>query len=192
MSVSRRLRGASRWAAVLVVLTIFAPAPAAGQVFLTQQEALELAFPPPMSVERRTAFLSEADLSRADELAGSGSDVDQRIVSYYVGTLENQTQGVAYFDAHRVRTLPEAIMIVVGPEGEVTRVEILKFAEPRDYLASAAWLKQFEGRRLDADVSIGRGVARMTGATLTSRAVTSAVRRVLALHELIKPFGPTP
>ncbi len=192
MSVSRRLRGASRWAAVLVVLTICAPAPAAGQVFLTQQEALELAFPPPMSVERRTAFLSEADLSRADELAGSGSDVDQRIVSYYVGTLENQTQGVAYFDAHRVRTLPEAIMIVVGPEGEVTRVEILKFAEPRDYLASAAWLKQFEGRRLDADVSIGRGVARMTGATLTSRAVTSAVRRVLALHELIKPFGPTP
>ncbi len=192
MSVSRRLRGASRWAAVLVVLTIFAPAPAAGQVFLTQQEALELAFPPPMSVERRTAFLSEADLSRADELAGSGSDVDQRIVSYYVGTLENQAQGVAYFDAHRVRTLPEAIMIVVGPEGEVTRVEILKFAEPRDYLASAAWLKQFEGRRLDADVSIGRGVARMTGATLTSRAVTSAVRRVLALHELIKPFGPTP
>ena len=192
MSVSRRLRGASRWAAVLVVLTICAPAPAAGQVFLTQQEALELAFAPPMSVERRTAFLSEADLSRADELAGSGSDVDQRIVSYYVGTLENQTQGVAYFDAHRVRTLPEAIMIVVGPEGEVTRVEILKFAEPRDYLASAAWLKQFEGRRLDADVSIGRGVARMTGATLTSRAVTSAVRRVLALHELIKPFGPTP
>ncbi len=192
MSVSRRLRGASRWAAVLVVLTICAPAPAAGQVFLTQQEALELAFPPPMSVERRTAFLSEADLSRADELAGSGSDVDQRIVSYYVGTLENQAQGVAYFDAHRVRTLPEAIMIVVGPEGEVTRVEILKFAEPRDYLASAAWLKQFEGRRLDADVSIGRGVARMTGATLTSRAVTSAVRRVLALHELIKPFGPTP
>ncbi|MEE9208548.1 MAG: FMN-binding protein [Gemmatimonadota bacterium] len=192
MSVSRRLRGASRWAAVLVVLTICAPAPAAGQVFLTQQEALELAFPPPMSVERRTAFLSEADLSRADELAGSGSDVDQRIVSYYVGTLENQAQGVAYYDAHRVRTLPEAIMIVVGPEGEVTRVEILKFAEPRDYLASAAWLKQFEGRRLDADVSIGRGVARMTGATLTSRAVTSAVRRVLALHELIKPFGPTP
>ncbi len=192
MRVSRRLRGASRWAAVLVVLTICAPAPAAGQVFLTQQEALQLAFPPPMSVERRTAFLSEADLSRADELAGSGSDVDQRIVSYYVGTLENQAQGVAYFDAHRVRTLPEAIMIVVGPEGEVTRVEILKFAEPRDYLASAAWLKQFEGRRLDADVSIGRGVARMTGASLSSRAVTSAVRRVLALHELIKPFGPTP
>ena len=174
------------------VLAIAAPEPAAGQVFLTQQEALELAFPPPMSIERRTAFLSEADLTRANELAGSGSDVDQGVITYYVGTLEDRTHGVAYFDAHRVRTLPEAIMIVVGPGGEVSRVEILKFAEPRDYMASAAWLKQFEGRSLDADVSVGRGVARMTGATLTSRAVTSAVRRVLALHELIQPFGSSP
>ncbi|MEN8145822.1 MAG: FMN-binding protein, partial [Gemmatimonadota bacterium] len=171
-------------AAAAFALTLGVPAPAAGQVFLTQQEALELAFPPPMSVERRTAFFSEEDLGRADELAGPSADVEQGVITYYVGTLEDRVQGVAYFDAHRVRTLPEAIMIVVGLDGKVDRVEILKFAEPRDYLASAAWLRQFEGRGLDADVALGRGIARMTGATLTSSAVTSAVRRVLALHEL--------
>lgn len=163
---------------------VLLPAPGEGQTFLTQEEALALAFPPRADVERRTAFLEEAQLERARELAGE-ADVPSGIVTYYVGRAEDRTLGYAYFDAHRVRTLPEVLMVVVTPEAVVERIEVLKFAEPREYLAPERWLDQFDGAGLDDRLSTKGRIVNLTGATLTSRAVTRAVRRVLALHQVI-------
>jgi len=55
--------------------------------------------------------------------------------------------------------------------------------EPEDYLPSGRWLQQFPGRRLE-DLGARQGLRALTGATLSSRAVTQAARRVLALHRL--------
>jgi len=157
------------YALAVAVIVVMAPAGVRAQSTLTQQEALRLAFPAPLQIERRTAYLSEAQLSGAAQLAGGVA--------------------VAYFDVHRVRTLNEVVMVVVAPGGVVRRVEILKFLEPHEYRASRPWLDQFAGKRLNQELSLKRGIANMTGATLTANAVTSAVRRVLALHSVIAPFG---
>lgn len=162
---------------------------AEGQVRLSQEEALRVAFPQPATIVRRTAFLSDQDLERAGQLAGPGVSVDHRVISYYVGTLDGEAVGVAYFDAHRVRTLPEVLMIVVSPEARIRHIEVLKFSEPPEYLPPDGWLAQFEGRRLDRQLSLKGAVVNITGASLTSRAVTDASRRVLALHQIIDPLA---
>ena len=156
---------------------------------LTQDEALRLAFPAPATVERRTAFLSDAQLDSARALAGRGVEVDQRIVTYYVGNRADGPLGVAYFDSHRVRTLKEVVMVVVTPTGAVRQIEILRFAEPPEYKATEPWLAQFDGHALSPDLSLKGAVANLTGATLTSNAVVACVRRVLALHALIHPLA---
>jgi len=161
---------------------------AAAQVFLTQDEALELAFPDAEEIERRTAFLSDGDRDRAEALVGGGIGVEQGIVTYYVAARDGSPIGAAYFDVHRVRTLQEVLMVVVGTDGRVRRLEILRFAEPPDYLAPKSWLDQFYGRALDESLQLKGGIVYMTGATLTSRAITDAARRVLALHQVIQPF----
>ncbi len=163
-----------------------------GAAQLTQGEALRLAFPPPVAVERRTAFLSEADLAKAKALAGDEAEVTSRVVTYYVGVQDGRAVGAAYFDRHRVRTLDEVVMIVVVPGDRVERVELVEFREPPEYRAPAGWLKQFGGRKLDQDLSLRGSVAAITGATLTSRAVVRSLRRVLALHQVIAPFGQSP
>lgn len=165
------------------------PVAAPAQTFLTQEEALALAFPPPATVERRTAFLEPSEVDRADRLAG-GAGVEAGIVTYYVGRTDDGPIGYAYFDAHRVRTLDEVLMVVVSPEGTVSRIEVLRFAEPRDYLPPERWLELFHGRELDERLSTKGEIVNLTGATLTARAVTRAVRRVLALHLTI--HGATP
>src|SRR5512134_1612827 len=156
---------------------------------LSQQEALAVAFPPPATVERRTAFLTAADLDIVRAAAGPDAPVEQSVVTYYVAERDGHPAGVAYFDSHRVRTLNEVLMIVVQPDERIRSIEVLRFAEPPEYHASEAWLRQFEGRALDPRLSLKSGIANMTGATLTSNAVTRAARRVLALHRHIRPFA---
>lgn len=167
-------------------------APAGGlvaQEAITQREALRLAFPEPAEIERRTAFLEGADLRRAEELAAPGVEVDEPVVTYYVGTRDGEALGVAYFDAHVVRTLREVLMIVVTPEAEIDRIEVLDFDEPREYRPPAGWLDEFRGLGPENRVSTKGDVVNITGATLTSKAVARAARRVLALHGIIDPLG---
>ena len=156
---------------------------------LTQDEALRLAFPAADTVERRTAYLDDGQLARANELAGPEPPVEGSVVTYYVATAAGEPVGAAYFDVHRVRTLPEVLMVVVGKDARIRRVEVIRFSEPPEYRARPVWLGQFDGRRLDSGLSLKGDITPITGATLTSRAATAAMRRVLALHRVIAPFG---
>jgi len=165
------------------------PLNASGQVLLTQEEALRLAFPEPATVERRTAFLAEDDLAEVTRLAIPAESNGRSVVTYYVGWIDGKPLGVAYFDAHRVRTLQEVLMIGIDLRGRVARIEILGFAEPPEYMAPDGWLELFSGRGLDDGTSTRRNIPIITGATLTARAATGAVRRSLALHQVIAPFA---
>ena len=162
--------------------------PLQAQVLLTQEQALALAFPAPAEVERRTAFLSEAQLAEVSRLAEPAGKAGRSVVSYYVGTEAGRPLGAAYFDAHRVRTLQEVLMVVVDPEGRVARIEVLGFAEPPEYMAPDGWLELFRGRGLEESTSTRGDIPVITGATLTAHATSDAVRRSLALHQVIRPF----
>jgi Na+-translocating ferredoxin:NAD+ oxidoreductase RnfG subunit len=174
---------------VCALLSALAPRGAPAQIRLTQQQALRLAFPEPATIERHTAFLSEEQLERARRLAGTDVSLDGRVVTYYVAAQNGEPIGIAYFDVHRVRTLPEVLMIVVTPRARVERIEVLKFSEPPEYEAPDGWLDQFVGKGLSADLSTKGSIVNITGATLTSGAVSRAVRRVLALNDVIGPLA---
>ncbi len=156
---------------------------------MTQQEALRTAFPEPAEIERTTAFLEDAQLDSVRALAGDGVEIERTVVPYYVAREGGEPVGVAYFDVHRVRTLPEVVMFVVTPDDRIERIEILRFQEPPEYMAPEGWMEQIVGMRLSPALSLKGDVVNITGATLTAGAVTDAARRVLAYHALIRPFG---
>ncbi|HEU4402303.1 MAG TPA: FMN-binding protein [Candidatus Polarisedimenticolia bacterium] len=170
-------------AVLALLMTLLLPAPSAqGRVYMTQRQALEQAFPQPAQVSRRTLYLDADQVHRVATEAGA--PVENRVVAYYIGTRDGKPAGCAYFDTHLVRTLPETIMVVVAPDGRIERIDILSFEEPEDYLPNRRWLQQFPGRLLDDDLSLKQGIHPLAGATLSARAITQAVRRVLALHRL--------
>ena len=158
------------------------------RVFLTQEEALKLAFPG-AAIEHKIAYLTTAQQHEAQKLSSDG-ELPGAIVSYYVGTKSGRSIGIAYFDTHVVRTMPETIMVVVDPSGLVERIEVLSFSEPEEYLPRAHWYEQFQGKPLDAELSLKRAIRPVTGATLTAHATTDAARRVLALDRVLRPSQP--
>lgn len=157
--------------------------PASGTVFLSVDEALKLAFPDCV-VKRLTVFLTKDQMARVQELAGQ--QVQSALVNPYVATRDGKTVGIAYFDTHKVRTQQAVILVAIDPDDRILRVETLAFNEPREYLPRSAWFQQFRGRGLDDDLRMKRTIRNVTGATITARVTTDAVRRVLAIHLVLK------
>lgn len=175
-----------RRSCLLAVLLLLAAGAGDAKVFLTVDEAVKLAFPG-CAITKRTAFLTPEQVRRAREL--SQGEVPSALLTYYVATRGGQPAGTAYFDTHRVRTLPETLMVVVDPQGRVGRIEVVSFREPEEYMPRGAWYEQFRGKALGPDLQLKRDIRPVTGATLTARATTDAVRRVLALHRVLAGGG---
>jgi hypothetical protein len=174
-------------ARLVLALVLLGPAsPGLAKVFLTQEEALKLAFPGAV-VARRTVFLTEADQKETAALCGGPPP--SALAVAYVATRDGRLAGTAYFDTHVVRTLAETLMVVVSPEGKIARIEVLTFSEPEEFLPREHWYAQFPGKALDDELSIKRGIRPVSGATLTARATTEAARRVLALHRVLARRG---
>jgi hypothetical protein len=175
------------------VTAVLVATAAGAKVYLTREEALRLVFPG-ASVERRTAYLTDAQRREAQRLSGE-EELPAALVGFYVATKDGKPLGVAYFDAHMVRTMAETIMVAVDPSGSLLRIEVLSFDEPEEYRPRPSWYAQFEGKPLDDELAIKRGIRSVAGATLTARATTHAARRVLALHRVLHPAAapaPTP
>ena len=158
------------------------------RLLLTQKQALGLAFPAGMAVERKTAFLTDDQKKEAERLAKA--KVDSTVWTYYAGRSSGTAAGWAYFDRVVVRTMPATVMAAVAPDGTLLFLEVLSFDEPDDYKATPHWLEQFKGRPLDGDLRVGGLLRNQTGATLTSAAFTEAARRMLAVHAVLHPRTP--
>jgi hypothetical protein len=167
----------------LITLLLLCAAPSSARLLLSQKQALALAFPPGLSVERRTAYLTEDQVKTARKLGSV--KIEGLVWTYYVGVSSQGVQGYAYFDTHLVRTMSETVMVVVEPDARLRFVELLSFLEPPDYEPNARWLSQFKDRRLDEDLMVRRGIRNMTGASLTSQALADSVRRVLAVDAIL-------
>ena len=178
-------RGRATRAGILLLLVLLGAGAAHAKVFLTQEEAVRLAFPG-ASVERKSFFLTAGQQAEIRRRAGV-ERLSGALVVAYVASRDGRLVGTAYFDTHVVRTQPETLMIAVAPDGTVSRLEVLSFVEPEEYLPRENWYRQFPGRVLDDDLAMRRGIRPVSGATLTARATTEAVRRILALHAVL--FG---
>jgi hypothetical protein len=173
-----------RRAAALLLLAALVPGAAGAAVFETQEQALARAFPPPARVSRRTEFLTPEQVEAARRAAQA--PVESAVVTRYEAHgPDGALLGTAYFDAHVVRTAKEVLMVVVAPDGSVRSVDVLAFGEPQDYLPRARWLERIEGKKAGDELFVGRALAHVSGATLTTRAIAAAVRRVLAVHAIL-------
>ena len=178
----------SRRLAFLLVLLLGAGAPpAAAKVFHTKAEALALAFPDADRVESETLVLNDEQIEAVESRARSR--LDSKLVTIHRGIKGDEVLGYAFLDVHTVRSLPEALLVVLKPDGTVRSLRVLAFHEPLEYKPRDRWYQQFEDRSLREQLRLGRDIHGVVGATLSSRATTRAVRRALAFYEVLVRDG---
>jgi Na+-translocating ferredoxin:NAD+ oxidoreductase RnfG subunit len=168
----------------LAALLAFAiPTSALATVYHSRSEALELAFPGADRVETRTHILNEGQAERIRQ--ASRGEIESKLVKVYTGMKGDEVLGYAFIDTHTVRTMPEAFMVVLSPDGVVRSLRVLAFYEPREYQPNDRWYSQFEQKSADQSLRVGGDIHGIAGATLSARATTRGVRRALAFYEIL-------
>lgn len=85
--------------------------------------------PPPRRLSGRRA-------ARGGSRATGGGVRGDRLRGHEGG----RSTGIAYFDANRVRTLAEVLIVVVDLDDRMRRVGLVRFAEPPEYSPPDGWL----------------------------------------------------
>lgn len=168
---------------LVLLLPLAIPNRAAATVYHSRSEALDLAFPGADRIETRTHVLNEEQVERIQRI--SRGEVESKLVKVYIGMKGNEVLGYAFIDTHTVRTMPEAFMVVLAPNGVVRSLRVLAFYEPREYQPSDRWYAQFEQKAGGQSLRVGGDIHGIAGATLSARATTRGVRRALAFYEIL-------
>jgi hypothetical protein len=168
--------------ALLAGLLLAAP-PVSAKLYQRRDAALQRVFGTAARLEPRTAYLTPAQVEEVRRLARARFETPR--LTYWEASHGDSLLGRAYLDTHPVRTLSATLLVAVGPDGAVRAVEVLAFHEPEDYLPPAGWLRTLVGRRLSEHLRPGDAVDGISGATLSARAFTEAVRRSLALDRIL-------
>lgn len=184
MTISTRpiLRSATSFKVALVLSILTATSLPAGTL-PGAGEAVRLLLPG-LAYERETYLLNEAELTAYMEAAGQ--EEVGALVTRYVARSEDGIAGYAYLDKHKVRTLPQTLMVALDAKGAVVGIRVLAFREPAEYMAQQGWMEQFRGKTAGDEIRMKKNIDGITGATLTARAVTQCARRVMAVHQILE------
>jgi Na+-translocating ferredoxin:NAD+ oxidoreductase RnfG subunit len=156
---------------------------------ISREEALKAAFPG-AEIRSQVLFLTDSEKQEVQKL--SGAVVSTALVANYRALQSGKEIGRAYLDTHTVRTKKESLLVMLNPDGTLRRVEVVAFLEPPEYMPSERWYEQFEGKAFGENLKLERGIHAVTGATLTAKATTEAVRRVMAIDALLQRKGKSP
>lgn len=151
-------------------------------VFYSKSEAMELAFGKGTPVEQLALFPDEQQTAAIQQLAKI--KLESGLFTFYVGKNQDKITGYAAIETNTVRTKPETLMIVLTPEGELSKVYTLAFHEPPEYMPPERWFEQLYKRPL-ADMDFNKGVDGIAGATLSTRANIDSIRKVMAIYQVL-------
>jgi len=177
------------WFPLVVAGALLVAVPAhADRVYLSVEQALANAFSEGVTVARKVVWITAEQAAEIERRAGS--PLPRRVVQAYEGKRVGEVVGYAFVDDVIGKTEPITYMVTIAPDVTVTRLDLLVFRETHGYeIERASWRDRFRGLRLGSDLRVGREIDKITGATLSCRAVTEGVRRLLAVVEVALSGG---
>jgi len=151
------------------------------QVYLTNKQALEIAFPGADEVEKEKHWLTDEQRKAIGDL--SFQTITEQRMTFYVGKKKGKPLGYMVIDNVIGKSFPITYMVVLNADGIVRDVEVMVYREPRGWeVRDKSFLSQFLGKDSASDF---RGINTLTGATLSVRAMTHGVQKAAASYKVL-------
>ncbi|GAB6141349.1 FMN-binding protein [Methylosoma difficile] len=155
---------------------------ACAEIFYSKNEAMELAFGKGAQIETLSLFPDDAQTQQIQQ--ATRAKLESGLFTLYVGKQGEKLLGYAAIETETVRTKPETLMIVLNPEGELTKVLTLAFHEPREYQPPESWFERLYKRPL-SEMDFNKGVDGISGATLSTRSSLTSIRKVMSIYQIM-------
>lgn len=176
----RRWRGRGLLLASALTLILGFALNAPAQVFLRPQEAIEKLMP---EAETHVTDSKEPTPEIKKRLEKTlGRRVEEKRYIFIIGMKEGRPTAYAVILNEIGKERPITFMIVINPDGRVRVVEVLVYRESQgSEIRDPRFMRQFEGKTVRSELRAGHDIDVITGATLSSRSATYAVKKALAL-----------
>lgn len=153
-------------------------------IYLTRQEALQKLIPQADSFLEEVIALTPSQREEVQELLGNR--VKETSLTFWMAQKSGTPVGYAVLLDVIGKEQPITFMVGVSPEGAVLGVEVLTYRESQgSEIRSTGFMKQFVSKTLNAPLKLGRDIHSISGATLSSRSTAYAVKKALALVQVV-------
>lgn len=166
---------------VLVITSLLVPAPLlVAEQYLTEVQALKIAFSQSQSVNAETKLISDDD--RREIKSRYRVEILSSSVRVYSGRSGSKVDGYAVIANEIGKSEPITFIVAMDSSGKVQTVAIMEFRETRGWeVKEPRFLRQFHGKKSSDHLRINDDVINLSGATLSSYAVAKGVKKAVAL-----------
>ena len=177
---------------LIAMLSVVSMDHAHGQVFLTLEDALDLAFPGAERIVKK-----KVSLDRKGKVAiakAASIMLDDPHFLFYVGMEGDRPVGYMVVDNVIGQAEPITYMVAFYPDGKVKRIEIMAYRESRGgEVRYREFMKQYEGKSIRDPLRVGDDIRNISGATLSTASISFGVKKLLAVfHYIFLGEIPTP
>ena len=110
---------------------------------------------------------------------------EERIIRYSAKE-KNVVLGYVYEDTVMGKWGPIHYLVGLNPAGDILGVVILDYQEIRGRgIAKNRFLRQYVGKNASHPLQLGKDIDGITGATISSRALTDGVKKLLDIHKIV-------
>lgn len=170
------------WRVLPLAALAFAPAIHATE-YLSVEAAQRAAFPEATAFVPVPITLDTDARARLATIARPPGARDPRMWRAMAGGL---LLGTFYADAVIGKQDYIGFALALDTAGRVLRLDVIEYRETHGWeIRNERWRAQFVGKTAADTVEVSRDIANISGATLSCRHVTDAVRRLLALNVLL-------
>jgi hypothetical protein len=168
----------------LLPLSSFAEGTFSERIYLTKTAALTKGFgPTPHSLNTLTIPTTDRRLLKKQ----SGLSFQDSTIHFY----KNKT-GTAFILDELGKYYPITLFIKISPEGKVVQTHVMVYRERiGSGVRKSRFLKQFIGRTRQDKLMVDRDINGISGATISSWAVSTAVKKALFLADYIETHEKT-
>lgn len=153
---------------------------------MSEKEALSVYLKNADKIEQKWIRVSKSDLGQLKSILGSSKKLPT-LHKYYIGSKNNTPIGYVFIDNEIGKVRPITYAVSFDSKFKVNGVEILAFRESHgSQVKNKSFRDQFKGFQSPEGVRLGSKIHNVSGATLSSRAITYGVKKQIAYLNLIK------
>jgi Na+-translocating ferredoxin:NAD+ oxidoreductase RnfG subunit len=147
-------------------------------------EAFKRVYGENVQMDFRQIPLDDSALVRVHALCGSHYG---KSVSLHIAKINNKVAGYGIVDNVRGKEQPITYLVMTGTDLKVKDMEVLYYREAYGgEIQNQVWRDQFKGKAPGDNLYVGNGVQNISGATISTNAVSYGVRKLLAVFQVLR------